>query len=144
MFPSITKGMFRFILKVTETVVLSSIADIASWLFLLVVGFDDTTTYLFDSLCSGICVVLPTLPYPLSWLMTKTSLEVSIKTDFSSFLKLWSSNSCGRVICWLEGISTFLSIFAFNKMSRRKGCCNVHLNSHFRMLHRHFSLLILY
>lgn len=64
----------------------------------MVSGSVDTTTYLFDSLCKGICVVLPTEAVPSSWLITKTSREVSIKTDFTSFRKFCSSNSDGRMI----------------------------------------------
>lgn len=118
MLPSMFRGKLRFIFKVIEIVVLSSIAATANWLGQVLSGSVDITTYLVDSLCRGICVVLPTEAEPSSWLMTKTSLEVSIKTDLTSFRKLRSSNSGGRMICWLDGIFTLLSIWVFNDWSR--------------------------
>lgn len=81
-FPSIMRGTFRFILKVIDIVELSSIADNATWLVRVASGSDDITTYLVDSLCNGIWVVLPTVPYASSWLITKTSLEVSSRLTF--------------------------------------------------------------
>lgn len=115
-FPSIIKGTFRFILNVIVIVELSSMADIATWLVRVASGSVDITTYLVDSLWSGICVVLPTVPYPSSWLIRKTSLEVSIKTDFISFRKLLSSNSFGSIICWLDCIISVLSIWSLSNL----------------------------
>lgn len=66
----------------------------------------------------GMFVVIPALPYKSPWLITKTSSEVSIKTDFTSFWKLISSSSCGRIICWLEEMVAFLTIWDFKRASK--------------------------
>lgn len=51
------KGKFRFILKVIEIVILSSIAATANWLGQNPVGSVDIATYLVDSLCRGTSII---------------------------------------------------------------------------------------